>query len=113
MNAIDVNVNCSTGTETSSLALSEGMSLGKPAVVSNYGGNPCMVEDGVNGLVIPAADHLALEAALARLEGDRELLARMGQAACRLYTERFTASAMTEALARLYLDLYRKKNHEI
>jgi glycosyltransferase involved in cell wall biosynthesis len=109
MNAIDVNVNCSTGTETSSLALSEGMSLGKPAVVSDYGGNPDMVEDGVSGLVVPAGDHLALAAALARLEGDREQLARMGQEAYRRYTERFTASAMTEALEGLYLEIYKKK----
>ncbi|HHT54144.1 MAG TPA: glycosyltransferase [Clostridiales bacterium] len=109
MNAIDVNVNCSVGTETSSLALSEGMSLGKPAVVSDYGGNPDMVVDGVSGFVVPAADPRALVSALARLEGDRELLARMGAAAYRRYTEQFTAVSMTGALEELYTRLYRQK----
>ena len=113
MNAIDVNVNCSVGTETSSLALSEGMSLGKPAVVSDYGGNPDMVVDGVSGFVVPAADPSALVSALARLEGDRELLARMGAAAYRRYTEQFTAVSMTGALEELYTRLYRQKNQEI
>ena len=50
MNITDINVNCSIGTETSSLALSEGMSLGVPAVVSDFGGNP-MIRDGRNGFV--------------------------------------------------------------
>ena len=56
MNIVDINVNCSVGTETSSLALSEGMSLGIPAVVSDFGGNPYMIEHGVNGLVCECYD---------------------------------------------------------
>jgi glycosyltransferase involved in cell wall biosynthesis len=56
MNVTDINVNCSIGTETSSLAISEGMSLGIPCVASDYGGNPYMVENGVNGYIFEMAE---------------------------------------------------------
>lgn len=103
MNAVDVNVNCSVGTETSSLALSEGMSVGKPCVVSDYGGNPAMVEDGVTGFVVPSADPAALSAALGRLDDDRQLLHDMGRAAYSRYLTKFTAGVMTAQLEALYL----------
>ena len=53
---MDLNLNCSWGTEATSLALAEGMSAGVPAVATTYGGNPCMIEDGVNGYVVKQRD---------------------------------------------------------
>lgn len=107
MNAVDLNLNCSIGTETSSLALSEGMSVGKPAVVSDYGGNPCMVEDGVSGIVVPRADPDALACALVRLAGDPALMSLMSAAAAERYQTRFSAKMMTEELQKLYLSLFK------
>lgn len=104
MNAVDLNVNCSVGTETSSLALSEGMSLGRAAVVSDYGGNGAMVENGVSGVVVPRANVEALAAVLSELENDRELLESMGAAARRRYDERFTPQRMTHELENFYLE---------
>ena len=104
MNISRINVNCSVGTETSSLALSEGMSLGVVPVVSNYGGNGAMVRDGVDGFVIPPADPDALASALRRLELDRELLDAMSRAAAESYAERFTAERMTRQLEEFYLN---------
>jgi glycosyltransferase involved in cell wall biosynthesis len=60
MNISDVNVNCSIGTETSSLALSEGMSLGIPAIASDYAGNKYIVKNRVNGLIFRQRDHVDL-----------------------------------------------------
>ena len=40
-NIADLSLNCSWGTEASSLALAEGMSLGRPAVVTDFGGISC------------------------------------------------------------------------
>ena len=104
MNAVDLNVNCSVGTETSSLALSEGMSVGRAAVVSDYGGNGAMVENGVSGVVVPRADAEALATALSSLEGDRKRLARMNEAALLRYNERFTPQRMTRELEVFYLE---------
>ncbi len=102
MNAVDVNVNCSVGTETSSLALSEGMSVGRAAVVSDYGGNAAMVEQGVSGIVVPRAQPEALAEALLSLERDRSKLAAMGQAARVRYGEKFTPQRMTRELEEFY-----------
>lgn len=104
MNAVDVNVNCSVGTETSSLALSEGMSVGRPAVVSDYGGNGAMVEHGVSGLVVPRADPAALSDALLYLERDPARLREMGEAAKQRYRQRFTPQRMTRELEKFYLE---------
>lgn len=112
MNVVDLNVNCSVGTETSSLALSEGMSVGRAAVVSDYGGNAAMVENGVSGAVVPRADSDALARVLSTLEHDRTLLASMGEAALRRYNERFTPQRMTRELEEFYfeqLDIQDKK----
>jgi glycosyltransferase involved in cell wall biosynthesis len=40
-----------------------------------------MIDDGVNGLLVPSGDLDALVTALKRLAGDPELCARMGEAA--------------------------------
>ena len=56
MNILDLNLNASFGTEATSLSLLEGMSIGLPAVVSDFGGNPGVVQHGVNGLIFKKCD---------------------------------------------------------
>ena len=106
---MNVNVNASYGTETSSLALSEGMSVGVPAVASDFGGNPYMIRDGHNGLLFPAKDAAALAKALLTLYRDRALLASLGQNARDFYAEHLTARGMTEQLEAFYLELWQRK----
>jgi len=103
---MDLNLNCSWGTETSSLALSEGMSVGVPAVATTYGGNPYMITEGVNGLLVPEKDAPAMADAVLRIMDDPELLKRLSDGARRLYREKFTARAMTEQLEALYEAAY-------
>lgn len=106
MNLLDVNVNCSERSETSSLSLSEGMSLGVVPVVSDCGGNPFMAAFGRCGAVFPIGDADALAETLLSLSRDRTKLDTLS-AACRLhFTEHFTANGMcakTEALYRRLL----------
>ncbi len=109
MSIVDININCSVGTETSSLALSEGMSLGKPSVVSDYGGNPYMVKKGINGFVYPCGDYKKLAAYIKRLINDRGLYARMSSAASKRFESELNAMAMTEKTLGLYERLYSKK----
>ena len=99
---MDLNLNCSWGTEATSLALAEGMSAGVPAVATTYGGNPSVVTDGINGLLVPEKDPPALAAAICRLIGDPGLLADLSEGARRVYREKFTARAMTERLEAMY-----------
>lgn len=100
----DAAVNCSRGTETSCLALSEAMSLGIPVIASDYGGNPEMVREGENGLLFPAEDAGALAAAILRLAHDRALYCRLSEGARR----RFLAELDARRMAAEYDLLYRR-----
>ena len=102
-NIMDLNLNCSIGTETSSLALSEGMSLSVPAIATTYGGNPYMITDGVNGFLVPERDSLAMAEKILLLIRDRELLESLSQGARKMYELKFTAAAMTRQLEELYI----------
>ena len=108
-NITDVNVNCSFGTETSSLAISEGMSIGIPCVVSNFGGNTHMVKNGEEGLVFPAKNAESLAICLIRLYRDKELYCKTSQRARARYESEFTARAMTDKMKDIYLSEHNKK----
>ena len=97
-----VNVNCSTGTETSCLALSEGMSAGVPAVVSDYGGNRAMIGGSLAGIVYPVGNADALADAIGRIAADNALELQMRRAARERYEACYTAAAMTERVTRVY-----------
>lgn len=101
-NIMDLGLNCSYGTEASSMALAEGMSLGKPAVVTDFGGNPYMITHGVNGLVVPQKDPVAMAEAIAQVATDPALYETLCQGARTEYQQKFTAKAMTEQLEALY-----------
>lgn len=103
----DINVNCSSS-ETSCLALSEGMSLGIPAVASSCEGNCAMVEDGVNGLLFDIDNSEALATAFIALAENTPLRKRLGENAKKLYEEKYTASSMTKQLCELYISEFSK-----
>lgn len=99
---MDVNLNCSIGTETSSLALSEGMSLGVPCIATTFGGNPYMVTDGKNGFLVPERDSVAMAERILLLIEDPALRQQLSDGARAAYREKFTAAAMTRQLEELY-----------
>ena len=101
-NIIDLQLNASYGTEASSLSLMEGMSLGVPAAVSDYGGNPYLVTNGENGIVVPKQDSALLAGAIRSLYEDPETLLRMRENALRIYNERFTAAIMAANIEQVY-----------
>jgi glycosyltransferase involved in cell wall biosynthesis len=105
VNLLDIHVNCSVGTETSSLAISEAMSLGVPTVASDYGGNPYMVRDGLNGLLYPVGNDAALANAISRLLDDPVLLSRLSHNARLRFERELNAECMTRKTERLYARL--------
>ncbi len=104
-----INVNCSSGTETSCLALSEGMSAGVPMVISDYGGNPAMLGDSNAGILYPARDATALADAILRIAAEPTLESDMQRAALDRYRSHYTAARMTEQVTLLYEKLCSKK----
>lgn len=107
MAALDVQLNASYGTEATSLTLLESMSAGIPAVASSYGGNPYVIQNGVNGFVTPQRDSAAIAEAVRKLR-DPALYSIMSQNAKKIYAERFTAEIMTRGIENLYFSLIDK-----
>ncbi|MBQ3085191.1 MAG: glycosyltransferase [Clostridia bacterium] len=112
VNISDLSLNCSYGTEASSIALAEGMSLGKPSVVTDFGGNPYMITDGVNGLVVPQKDPQAMADAIARVMEEKGLYAKLVEGTRKEYQEKFTARAMTAQVEALYESQVNKRKKE-
>ncbi len=97
-----INVNCSCGTETSCLALSEGMSASLPTIASDYGGNRAMLEGSGAGLLFPTGDADALADAICRIASDTLLERGMKRAARARYLKTYTAEQMTDRLTAVY-----------
>ena len=102
LNVLDVQLNASWGTEATSMALLEGMSLGLPTIASDYGGNPWVVRDGETGLLFHRRDPAALAAAMERLMDRPGERAAMGAAALALYEREFTGAAFARRVEEVY-----------
>ena len=105
LNILDVQLNCSYGTEATSMALLEGMSLGLPTIASDYGGNPWVVKDGKTGLLFPSKNAAALADAMERLMDSPPERAAMGARAREMYKERFTGEVFARNTENIYLDI--------
>ncbi|MBQ8641796.1 MAG: glycosyltransferase [Clostridia bacterium] len=107
-NIMHLSVNCSIGTETSCLALSEGYSLGIPAAASDFGGNPYMVTDHWNGFLVPQRNPDALAEKIAMIADDPVLYEKLRKGAAESYEKKFTAAAMTRQMEALYHQAVKK-----
>ena len=105
-----INVNCSRGTETSCLAISEGMSVGLPTIASDYGGNASMIGEVGAGILFPVGDAEALANAILQIAEDEELEKRMKSAALERYLSHFTAKKMTKEVENVYENLAKRKS---
>jgi glycosyltransferase involved in cell wall biosynthesis len=99
--AIDIHAH-PTLFDSSPLAIHESMALGLPAVVSDEGGIPELVADGVTGLIVPKGDIQACTAALDRVLGDPDLGTRLGNAARQRYLERHRPETMVRSTEALF-----------
>ena len=97
-----VNVNCSCGTETSCLAISEGMSASLPTVATDFGGNPSMIGSDGSGILVPVGDADALASAILRIASDEVVEFSMRRAALSRYHSHFTAARMTRQVEAVY-----------
>lgn len=79
--ALDLGFVLSSRLETISFACREMMAMGLPVVVSDVGGLPENVEDGVDGWVVPACAPAAVSEVLREALREPEALEVMGEAA--------------------------------
>jgi glycosyltransferase involved in cell wall biosynthesis len=79
------------------------MLMGLPVVGSRVGGIPSLVEDGVTGALVPAADPAALAAALQTIVGSAPVRQQLGAAG----RARAEADCRPDKTASCYVDMYR------
>lgn len=94
-----------TLTEALPTVLMEAMAAQKAIIASNVGGVPEMIQDGVNGRLLPPGDVPALVTACAHLADDsalRNAWGAAGQAICR---EKFNIERQIISLENLYASL--------
>ena len=88
--------------EGMSNALLEAMACGLPAVATTTGAAPQMVDDGVDGLLVPPGDPDALAGALVRLLGNADLRHTMGGRASDQVHSRYSMSAVVDQIEARY-----------
>lgn len=105
LNIFDVQVNCSYGTEATSLALLEGMSIGVPAVVTDFGGNPGVITEGENGLIVPIKSPAETANAIYEVLTNKEKLELMKRKSIEIFNQKFTVEAYTHNIECFYKKL--------
>ena len=80
----------------------EGMAAGVPLAATAVGGVPEILEDGVNGLVVPPRNPAAMASALGRLLRDEGLRSRLAAAARERVERDFTPEAYRDSMIRFY-----------
>ena len=83
----------------------EALAAGRPVVATRVGGVPDVVREGVDGFLVPAGDVEQLAERLARLAGDPELRARMGEAGRESVPERYAVERLVDDIDELYRSL--------
>ena len=95
--------------EGMSNAILEYMAAAKPVVATHVGGNPELVEDGYNGMLVPHANAQALEGALLALAKDTSRRRMMGENGRKCVKEKFLISRMIDEYDSLFQNLLGKK----
>lgn len=82
--------------------LLEAAAMGKPLVATDVPGCREVVQDGYNGLLVPAQDAQALAAAISRLIEDKALIREMGQNGRRKIEEEFAVEKVVQSTIQAY-----------
>ncbi|MGA3192008.1 MAG: glycosyltransferase family 4 protein [Candidatus Bathyarchaeia archaeon] len=101
--AADVFVFPSVWQEPFGLSLVEALAFEKPAVATNVGGVPEIIEDGYNGLLVPPNDPAELTNGVRRLLLDKNLAAYLGKNGRETVRQNFSY----EVVARRCLQIYK------
>nr|MBC7244131.1 glycosyltransferase family 4 protein [Chloroflexota bacterium] len=105
MSALDVVVLASTSPEPFGRVLIEAMAAGKPVVATDGGAVREIIEDGVQGLVVPPRDPAALARAITYLLTQRDLAKAMGQRGQAKVRERFSLQQYVDGVQAVYREV--------
>ncbi len=108
VNITDLNLNASFGTEATSLSLLEGLSIGIPAVVSNFGGNGGVIKDNVNGFLFEKQNSDDLYKKIKLILSDNALYERLKEGSKKVFEAEFTAEIAVRKTEAVYISALSK-----
>ncbi len=98
----DICLYPSTSPEPFGLTMLEAMSMAKPMIVSNMGGMPEIIKDGINGFVVPVRDFEAMAAKICQLLEDAKLKRRFGYTGRQMVESQYTKEKVTKDTMAVY-----------
>lgn len=102
MKYVDIVVVPSIFQEPFGLVNIEAMAARKAVVASDVGGIPEIIEDGVNGLLIPSNDSAELASAVERLIKDKKLRKKLGENGRKTVEEKFSTKKQIKEFERVF-----------
>jgi len=97
--------------ESFGLAALEAMACGTPVVASAIGGLPEVIDDGVDGLLLPPEDTDGMAEAALALLNDRPRLERMSQSAAEKPRARFPRDEQVDKYLQAYSRARQRRSH--
>jgi len=100
--ASSVCVYPSTASEPFGLTMLEALASARPMVVTEAGGMPEIIRDGINGFVVPVKDFEALASRVIQLLANNQLRERLGYTGRQIVEQQYTKEIITENTLNLY-----------
>jgi glycosyltransferase involved in cell wall biosynthesis len=91
------------------VVMMEAMASGVPVISSRISGIPELVEDGVNGILLPEKNAKAVADAIKTLLADREMRSRFSAEARRKVVEKFEIKKVAARLVELFINYSKVK----
>ncbi len=95
----------STSGEPFGLTMLESLSSSKPIIVTDSGGMPEIIQDGITGYVIPIKDFEVLASRIVQLLSDDRLRERFGYTGRQYVEKSFSKEVVTKNTLQIYRDL--------
>jgi glycosyltransferase involved in cell wall biosynthesis len=105
VSSLDILAHARITPEPAALVLMEAMSVAKPVVGTSTGGTPELIQDGVNGYLVPPKDAKAMAEAILSLLKDPQKAKSMGRAGQRRFNSFLTLEKHIQEIEKLYEEI--------
>jgi glycosyltransferase involved in cell wall biosynthesis len=106
----DVCLYPSTSSEPFGLTMLEAMASAKPIIVTNMGGMPEVIQDGINGFIVPVRDFELIATKIITLLDDDKLRNRLGYTGRQMVDSQYTKERVTKDTLAVYRKVLNKIN---
>lgn len=97
----------STASEPFGLTMLEALASARPMVVTEAGGMPEIIKDGIDGFIVPVKNFEALASRVIQLLANKELRERLGYTGRQIVEQQYTKQIIAENTLRLYRNFCR------